>query len=156
MTQAEVKWVAPEFDYREKSASWYWQTIVVAVLILGFAVWERNFLFMIFVIVAEILVLVWGDRKPEHVEFILTPKGLTIGGEKFYPLHDIDHVSFDDREEGEWPDIVIRFKAKFRTLLRINVPRAQLEEVRNAFRESVPEAEREESLADVLERFLRF
>ena len=60
----EIQWHAPEFEYRAKTMSWYWLSILLAVVILALAVWQKNFLFGIFVIVAEILILVWANREP--------------------------------------------------------------------------------------------
>jgi len=68
---AEFHWQTKEYEYHEKDIFWYWASIIIAVGIVAFAVWQKNFLFAAFVIIAEILVLVWAERKPDTIEFML-------------------------------------------------------------------------------------
>ncbi len=82
MEELKIEWQAPEFEYREKDISWYWLSIIVAVLILSVSVWQKNFLFAAFVVMAEMLILVWAGRKPREISFSLDEKGLTISGNK--------------------------------------------------------------------------
>ena len=152
---AEIIWTAPEFEYREKDISWYWMSIIVAVLIIGVAVWQRNFLFGFFVVIAEILLLVWGNRKPLLIDFTLTEKGLTIGGRKFYAVGEIESFSFDDSGD-EWADIVLLFRRHFRPTLTVHIPKARAGEVQRTLKLLVGQIEREESFIDVLQKFLRF
>lgn len=70
-----MAWEAPEFEHREKDISWYWISIIVATLIIAFAVWQKNFLFGFFIVIAEILFVLWGNEKPRTVEFRITNKG---------------------------------------------------------------------------------
>ena len=72
----EVVWDAPEFEYREKGISWYWLSIIAAACIIAFAAWFRNFLFGFFIVIAEILFIVWGNRQPRTVEFKLDDSGI--------------------------------------------------------------------------------
>lgn len=65
MTSFEIKWQAPEYEYREKTVSWYWISIVVAALVIAFSVWQKNFLFGFFIVIAEMLFIVWGNRTPD-------------------------------------------------------------------------------------------
>ena len=74
----EIAWEAPEFEYRHKDISWYWISIIVAVVCIGFAAWQKNFLFGFFVLVAEILILAWANQQPAIFNFRLTEKGLFI------------------------------------------------------------------------------
>ena len=76
MEPLAIKWEAPEFELREKGVGWYWTTIIIAVLMLGAAVWQGNFLFAVLVVIGEILVLVWSGKEPPMVTFRITDKGL--------------------------------------------------------------------------------
>ncbi|MDP3892652.1 hypothetical protein, partial [Nocardioides sp.] len=71
MEQFNIEWRAPEFYYREKGVSWYWLSIIAAIVILSVSVWQKNFLFAVFVVIAEILMLVWAGRKPREISFSL-------------------------------------------------------------------------------------
>jgi len=154
MTPFEVKWDAPEFEYREKSVGWYWMSIIIAVLVLAVAMWQRNFLFGFFVVVAELLVLVWGSRAPRTLTFTVTEKGLTIDGRRFYPWNDIENFGVD--EEAELPGIVLRSHRRFLPMVRIHVPKDRLANVRENLRRGAAEVAYEATLTEALDRFFRF
>ena len=69
MALFETTWKAPEFQYRSKGVSWYWMSIIIAVAIIAFAIWEHNFLFGIFIVIAEILLITWGNEAPRTIDF---------------------------------------------------------------------------------------
>ena len=152
----EISWQAPEFEYREKTVSWYWLSIIIAVLVLAVAVSQKNFLFVVFVILAEILILVWANREPAIVEYRLNEKGLDIGKSKSYTYGEIE--SFGVRENGgeEWSELVFTFKKSPRPALKASLPTHLLPEVKKALETILLEAEIKESAFDALERFLRF
>jgi hypothetical protein len=75
MASFEINWQAPEFEYRPKSISWYWTSI-----------WDRNFLFGVFIVIAEVLLIAWGNDAPPTVNFVLTDSNLSIGETKDYQV----------------------------------------------------------------------
>lgn len=154
MDSLEVKWEAPEYVFYDKDVGWYWVSIILAVLVLAAAIWQRNFLFGFFVVVAEILILVWGARSPRRIGFAATEKGLTIGGRKFYPWGEIEDFSLGNEEE--WPDVIFRFKQRFRPTLKIHLSKESREAIVKTLRTFVREVEREETLTDLFEKFFRF
>ncbi len=152
----EIRWESPEFEYKHKSVSWYWISIVVAVICIGFAAWQKNFLFGLFVMVAEVLVLVWGNQKPALFNFRLTEKGLFIGEKKFYPYGEMESFSCQNKEEGTTENIHFKFKKQLKRTLRITVPKTHLPEIKSAIARSVAETDYEPSLIDSIEEFIRF
>ena len=156
MPKLDIVWQAPEFEYREKDVSWYWISVIVAVLLLSAAVWQKNFLFGFFIIVAEILVLVWGNQQPHDVEFRLDDKGLTIRNRKLYPYREIEAFAVNEAAEGEWTDLVIRFRKRLRPHLKIPAPRQRLDEIEKALLTVATRMDFEESLIDTFERLIGF
>lgn len=156
MGESEIQWQAPEFEYHAKDVSWYWGSIVVAVLVLGFAVWQKNFLFGFFVVIAEILILTWAGRTPKLRTFKIAEKGLEIVGQKMYSWNDLDSFSVDENRDGENPRIVFRLKKIFHAALTVGMPRSRREEIREQLISFLPEHEYEPSLIDGLERFFGF
>ena len=156
MASIIAEWQTPDFEYREKTVSWYWLSIIVAVLILGLAVWMRNFLFGVFVVLAEMLVLVWANKQPELRSFTLMDTGLRIGASKWYVWTDM--VSFDieaDVEEG-WDTLTIKFHHKLQPLLSIKIPKEKTPVIEKTFLGILPKEKMEESFFDVLERLAGF
>src|ERR1700739_3361867 len=100
MASFEITWQAREYDYPEKSVSWYWISIIISVLILGLAVWQKNFLFGFFIVVAEVLILSWANRTPPLIDFKLDEKGLLIGTEKQHAYSEFEAWSVENDEDS--------------------------------------------------------
>ena len=145
-----VTWQAPEFEHQEKGISWYWLTIIAAVLLVALAVWQRNFLFGIFVVVAEVLVLLWGGKKPRTLTFSLNEKELIIGSRERYLWSEFLNFSIEERENFSL--VVLQFK-RLRPMLHILIPAAQFQEVKGIFFSRLPQVERERSLGEAVEEF---
>jgi hypothetical protein len=155
MAKFEIAWEAPEFEYREKSVSWYWLSIIVAAVIVAFSVWEKNFLFGLFIIVAEVLFLVWGNRTPRMIGFRITETGLEIEKQKLHLWKDVDTISVDSGEFG-FVELVLIFRAKLRTPLKILFPEEKLAELRTDLKGIVREVPYEPTLLDSIEKLTRF
>ncbi len=162
-----IRWSAPEFEHRPKTAAWYWTTIIVAVVMLAFSLWKSTqadtntapyLLFGVFVIVGEILVIVWGAAEPPIVHFELTEKGLKVGERRFYPMRELQSFSADleGTFDEAYPDVVLTFNHHFRTPLRMKVPMAWLPEVRRELRAHIPEHHFEPGFMEILEKYLGF
>jgi hypothetical protein len=154
----KLTWQAPEFEHRPKTNTWYWATILIAILLLTLAIWQKNYFFAVFIVIAELMLLVWGSSEPPMVTFALDHRGLTIGGTKFYPFHDIKSWSVDSQGffDPAWPDIFLHIHGHFHIGLRIKVPPAILEDVEERLRERVQEVPFQPSAIDVLEKLLGF
>ncbi|MBI4085939.1 MAG: hypothetical protein HY433_01700 [Candidatus Liptonbacteria bacterium] len=152
----EIAWQAPEFEYYEKDISWYWLSVIIAVVVLSAAVWQKNFLFAAFIIFAEILILVWAGQKPKTVEFKLDERGLTIGNRKFYPYAEMTGFSADENNEDEWRDFIFRFQRRLQPTLKVKTPKNRFGEIEKALAPIVKKIEFEESFLETLERFLGF
>lgn len=151
-----LSWVAPEFEYKEKTHLWYWISMAVAILVLAGAVWQKNFLLAVFVVISEVLVIVLGGKAPREIEFTLHGDGLTIAGRKSYPYADIESFSVDDRGDGVWVDFIINFKKKIRSSLKVAAPRDMESRIKEFLGQRLKEVEFEASMFDALERFIGF
>lgn len=157
MSDPHIVWEAPEFAYHEKSKSWFTASIILAALLVAVGAWQRNILFVSFVVIAEILVLFWGNEPPRMLRFSLSSKELSIGEEKKYALADIGHFSVDAREGTPWARFFLRLNKSIRPMITLLVPAAQTEDIRSIFLYArIQEEEWEPTLADSFENFLRF
>jgi hypothetical protein len=153
----ELIWVAPEYEFREKTVSWYWISICLAVLLIAFAMWQKNYLFAVFLVIAEILILVWASEEPKLVKFSLSSKTLAVGNKKEYPVHEIEHFSTEDLDHKEWALMIIHFHHSFRLALKIHVPKHHLEDARAILTDGgAQEIHHKETLIETLEEFLGF
>ncbi len=155
MAQTEIKWEAPEFEERPKGVSWYWLSIIIAAIVLGASIWQKNFLFGFFVVVAEMLVITWGNKEPGMVTFLLDDKGISIGKYKKYSYTELENFSIEE-SDGEWKNIFLHFKSRFKPSLKIKAPANKIEEIKADLSSIVPEADHEPSLMDSMEEFIGF
>jgi hypothetical protein len=155
MASFEISWRAPEYEYREKDISWYWISIILAAIIIAFSVWEKNFLFGFFIVVAEILFIVWGNHTPRTVNFLLNQDHLHIEGGRSYLIKGFENMSVDELDD-DWSEIIFLFHAKFRTPLKVLFPTGRLQELRTAMKTVLKEVPYEPTLLDSIEKLLRF
>src|SRR3989344_345663 len=156
-----ISWQAPEFEYNPKDVSWYWLSLIVAIILLAFSLWQKNFLFAIFVAIAWFIILNWANRFPTIWEFKIDDKGIDINlpskktVSKFYAYTEIE--GFDIHPGGEeYKELVFRVKSKFSPFLKINFLSADEEKIKNFLVQFLPKKEFGESMADSLSKLVRF
>ena len=155
----EKNWEAPEFEHREKTIWWYWGVIVVATAILALAVWQKNFLFGVFVILSGVMIIIWGNRAPRMIRFKLAQDGLVIDERKTYQYKEMESFAFDDSFDGEWAQLLLKFNSRLKTKLKVGLPKTEVSEIRRLIGVAAPqveEADWEHSFIDSLERLIGF
>jgi len=155
MAKFEITWEAAEFEYREKTVSWYWISIIIAALIIAFSVWERNYLFGFFIVIAEILFIVWGNQPPATIAFTLDEQELAIGGKKFYPLKSFEAMSVGPMDE-HWSEVVFHSRGRLKTPIKVIVPSETIEALRANLKTILKEVPYEPTFLDSIEKLLRF
>jgi hypothetical protein len=155
MAKFEITWEAPEFEYREKEVSWYWISIIAAALIIAFSAWQKDFLFGFFIVIAEILFIVWGNKVPKVIPFTLTDTEIDIAGYKNYSMKQFESWSVDS-DGVEWADVMFHFRSRIHPPLALIVPEEKLAELRANLKVVLKEIEHEPTLIDSIEKFLRF
>ena len=157
MEKRELQWEAPEFDYRDREISWYWISIIIAAVMIAFAVWQKNFLFGIFIIIAEVLVIIWGNNAPRLITFIFNEKGVGIKNGKFYPFAELETFSIDRAPEDEmWDEIIFHFHDRFKLPMKIKFPKRHIEAVQKDMKEILKEIDYEPTFFDSLEKLIGF
>ncbi|HUX36110.1 MAG TPA: hypothetical protein VMV71_03700 [Candidatus Paceibacterota bacterium] len=156
MASFNIEWQAPEFHYHEKSVSWYWISALIAIIILGASIWQKNFLFAVFVVIAEVLILVWAGEKPRTIAFRLDEKGLTIDGKKFYPYSTISAFSVGEDLADGWREFAFRFSHGLRPLLKVRMPADKGGEAEKYLATIIQKTESKETLLDILEKLTGF
>ena len=153
-----IKWMAPEFRHYQKDIGWYGLSLLLAIVIFAIALWQKNLLFGIFIIIAEVMILTWSRRLPKDMAFKLDEKGLEIDGNKFYPYENFGEFAIRslDQQKDRLTEIILRKKSRFSPDLRVLVSTSEAEKIKDYLRKFLPEFEYEESLIDHLSKLLRF
>ena len=156
-----ISWQAPEYDYRPKDVSWKWASLIAAVILIVFAIWQKNPLFIFFIIIALFLINHFAGQFPKVWQFKISEKGISVSlpdkkeREKFYGFEDME--SFDIHPAGEeYKELILKLKSKFTPYLKINIHISDEEKIRNFLGKFIPREEHNQSLVDVFLRWVGF
>lgn len=155
MAQFAIIWEAPEFEYHEKGVSWYWISIIVAAIIIAFSVWQRDFLFGFFIVIAEVLLITWGNETPRMIVFALDENGIAIGEYKHNSLKEFESWSAQ-QVENDYTELAFNFHARLKIPIKVLVPTEKLEEIRVNLKPLLREVEYQTTFFDTIERLLGF
>lgn len=150
---------APDFEYQPKSAGWFWSSIVIALGLIFLALWQNNFLFAVFVVVGEIVIISLGSRKPSEWKIEMTEKEIILKKgqiEKRFNFSN-DFVDFGIRDSsGDFKELVLKKKTTFNPFLEVYFPKDKEEEIRKIISKILSEKEYPLSLMDSISKLLRF
>ncbi len=151
-----LSWSFPSFEEHERSRSWYVLAVIVAILCLLYALWDRNFLFAIIVVIIGATLYQRLLRTPEEVGFCIREDGLEIIGQAFYPYKDIRNF-WIIYEPPKVKDVYFMFSVGLRQPLRIPLETENPLHIRKVLSRYLPEnLEREtEPTIDALGRMLK-
>ncbi len=151
----EIFWQSPEFRHQSKDVSWYWLTIIAAAIIFLIAIWQKNFLFAVFVIIAEMMVIFWAGRPPKTIRFKADREGITAGETTFYPYDKL--AGFHIHEGGDGVnELILKTRNMLHLHIRILLAEEATKDVRNFLGQRLEEIEYEESLADSISNIIGF
>ena len=152
----EFEWEAPEFRYYEKDTRWFWTSVFVAALLVVAALWQKNFLFAIFVVIAEFVVLRHSNELPRMVRFKVNKQGIEIGGAKIYPHESLESFSVYENENDALGEIVLRAKSKFTPVIKLHIYADEVKNAKETLQNFLPETEFEDSVIDAIAKLARF
>ena len=84
-----LNWKLPEYEKYERGRTWYIWAGIIFGLMLIYALYTLNFLFVVILILAAVTVILRSITEPEEVDFSIFEDGISIES-KFYSWKDID------------------------------------------------------------------
>jgi len=168
--ESAIIWQAPEFEFQKKDVSWYWMSLIIGIILLALTVWQRNFLFAIFIVVAWLVVVYSASRAPTNWNFKLSEKGIEIylsekdeAARKFYDFKEIE--GFDiyintaagmNEAPKKYGELILKIKKRFSPYLKINFPSSDQEKIAEFLQKYIPKEEYSESLVDSFSKLIGF
>ena len=149
-----IEWHIKTHDDRDKGTLFYTVFFSVFALLLLFSLWQKNFLFGVFVILAGGLVLFLSSQTSPSFTFKIDAKGIHIlESDTFYPFSQLNH--FDVHEfDDEHAELLFVFKGKLHPTLRIRIYEHQRESITTILQTHLTKKEIELSLLDSLSRII--
>ncbi len=149
-----IAWDAHEFDPQPKPHDWYLALGILTIGLLVVAVIMKNLLFGIFVTLAGFTLMLFGAKKPRVVHFSLSPEGIRIDNE----LHPLDTC------KSFWilynppisKELILIPKSTLAPVLKIPLGEQNPLELRAFLVQFLAEKQFDDSLIDLLAKYLRF
>ena len=113
-------------------------------------------MFVLFVIVAEILLLYWARQEPELLEYVFDAQGLSVGDE-LYPLRSLSGFAFVlDHPDDPYFELVFEQAKKVSSYLKVLVPVEVVDELYELLLAQLEEIDYEESYFEHIAKIIRF
>ena len=147
--QKIFEWKAPEYEFREKSADWFWIVAIISSALITASIVFDNFLFAVIIFIAAFSLMLYGARKPKEIKISITEKGITID-DRFYDFSELKSFWIEKTEE--------KTKLLLKTKSLVSVIDVELREdedkIRDFLRARLKEEEIEEPLSFTLARLI--
>lgn len=152
--QNAINWTASEFIAHEKSLGWYAALAGAAVLFAALVyLISRDFVSVGVVLVAALLLGIYGSHKPKQIEYRLDFKGITVGPKRF---NYGEFRSFAVMEEGAFSSIVFMPLKRFAVPTTIYYPPEAEDDIVGVLSEYLPMEERNHDAVDRLMHRIRY
>jgi hypothetical protein len=150
-----ISWKAAEFHYIEKDVLWHTGIVLAGVLLLIFAFAGHNLFFGIFVVIATILVMEFGRRRPRILEYAVTKDGLLLDKKLYLPYEKIESFRIHKRQ-NRLDEVVFKKTSKANPFLYVPVDEKTALVVQEFLLSYLPEDEHDESFAEIIAEWIGF
>ena len=152
--QLPLSWQAPEYNYNQKSADWFWIVGIFSLTLFAVALIFNNTLFAIFIIIAGFTIAMYGARRPRIIQFSITIRGFQIG-KNLFPYNTLKSfwIHYDPPFKKE---LVIQSEKMFMPHIKIPLGDTDPNDIREILLKFLKEKEYEESLIDAIGDYLKF
>lgn len=148
-----VEWEASEYIHHEKGAGWILLVVIVALVAAGIAVWFKQWLFAVLIVVMAATFGFYGFRRPRTMHYSVNDVGVEIGSKKY------DYGSFRAFgvvPEGAFYSISLIPTQRFSPAVNIYFAESDGEKIVDILGDHLPMEEMHSDLIDVIMRKLRF
>lgn len=141
-----------ESNQHQRGLLWYLGIAILSIALVIFAIVQKNYLFLIFIILAITIYYLMGRQDPKKHVIRINNQGVTIN-EKTFLFEDIKGFGFFEKIDKEY----LIFETSSFTQKYILVPlKKDKEKILEFLKKLLPEKQYEENFLDTLEDFLKF
>ena len=151
MNKDKIKWSALEYEYKKKSADWFWTFSIITLTVIVVSIMFDNFLFAAVIALSAFLVIIYSFRPPRTIVFEANRSGIVI--EKIlYPYASLE--SFWVEENDRRPKLLIKPKKKYMPHVIMPIEGIESHEVRDFLDSYIPQIEDHEPVMQkIMEHF---
>lgn len=115
---AEITWHVPEYEKHERDRRWYILAGLVVVLLMIYAFWTKNFLFMGIILLGSFILALNESQEAPQVEIALTDEGVVVG-RKFYDYDQLKNFGIVYKPNINAKNLYFEFKSPVKQRLSI-------------------------------------
>ncbi|MEI6478982.1 MAG: hypothetical protein WCO18_01680 [bacterium] len=151
-----IFWETYEFQYKKKTADWFWAVGIVSIAIAVIAIIYGDSLFALFIVIAGTLSIFTGNKEPKMLEVRINDKGISVDS-TLYPFQDIKTFWVEDNKNSV-PKLILRIERFINPIvvLTIETDYAEPSDVRNHLLNYVPEDKTPEPVSHKIMEYLGF
>lgn len=151
-----IRWSGFEFEYKEKTADWFWAVGIIVVSLAAISIIYDNALFGVFILIAGTMLILTARKEPRLLDYELTEKGLLIN-DTMHP-HSEFHSFWVAESKFAPPKLLLRTNkwANPMLIITIETDYVDADRVRDFLLDYIPEEKMEESLSMKFMEFLGF
>ncbi len=112
-----LQWTFSESPEQQRSPSWYVWLGVISGGLLIYSVFTFNFLFVVFIVLTDIIIISTSKKNPNEINAIISKDGISIGN-KFYLYRDLGKF-WIIYQPPTVKTLYFEFKNRFRPLLSV-------------------------------------
>ena len=113
-----ISWQVPEYEKHKRNKSWYIFAGIIGLLFLVYAIYTKNFLFAVIIIIVALIIILHDSREPDLVKINITDEGIIVG-RKFYDYDEIKNFSIVYKPKQNVKNLYFEFKNAIRQRLSI-------------------------------------
>ena len=157
LEKIEVVWTAPEYEKIPKPVSWRFVNIFIFLAILGFALWSKNFFFVLFIVLAELILFILGRQEPINFKFRCNSQGLNIN-DHLYEYEKFEGYALREKTDRlkKYDELILKKKTAVNPYLKILFDPDKKKELKLLLASKLPEIQYEDTVIDVLFDWVRF
>jgi hypothetical protein len=125
-----IKWEIPEYEKHEKDRRWYIIAAIIALALIAYAVFTRNYLFALIIVIIGFIIITRDGQDPIVVTFSLESTGVGVG-QRFYSYDTFKDFAVVYRPQDNIRGLYLNFKNTMRPHLAIPLKQANPVQVRN-------------------------
>lgn len=125
-----IQWEIPEYEKYERDRRWYIIAAIIALGLIAYAIFTRNYLFALIIVIIAFIVITRDGQEPLVVNFSLESTGIYVG-QRFYSYDTFKSFSVVFRPKDNIKNLYLNFKNTMRPHLSIPLKEANPIDVRN-------------------------
>jgi hypothetical protein len=154
MSFSIISWQAPEFEAAERSSTWYLWSMGIALLLVVVAFVQENILFALFIVIAEVVILLLGHAGPAEHVYAFTNEGLLFDDKMVRLFTDVNGYAFFDLG-GRHVELIMHPAKKFQQYSKVLIPREKMDDMKQFLSTKMHPFEYTPAVADTMAKWLR-